>query len=135
VVAESTIAIIQRYLMELQTHGIPVHSAVLYGSFASDEQRAESDIDLALMLEAGAKLSSTERLKIANDLAYKLERTVDLGEISSANLVYSTEAFLTGVPVFQRNPERAALRRAALMGMYIQFNLDRKEVLDAYRAR
>jgi uncharacterized protein len=60
---------------------------------------------------------------------------VDLGEISSANLVYSTEAFLTGVPVFQRNPERAALRRAALMGMYIQFNLDRKEVLDAYRAR
>ena len=94
----------------------------------------ESDIDLALMLEAGAKMSSLERLKIANDLAYKLGRSVDLGEISSANLVYSREAFLADVPVFQRNPEKVALRRAGLMGMYIQFNLDRKEVLDAYRA-
>ena len=81
-----------------------------------------------------AEMRPQERLRIANDLAYKLERSVDLGEISSANLVYSREAFLTGVPVFQRNPEKASLRRAGLLGMYIQFNLDRKEVLNAYRA-
>ncbi len=106
----------------------------LLGSALRGELGPESDIDLALMLEPGAEMSSRERVNIANDLAYKLERAVDLGEISSANLVYSREAFLTGVSVFQRNPEKASLRRACLLGMYIQFNLDRKEVLNAYRA-
>jgi len=106
----------------------------LLGSAINGNLGSKSDIDLALMLEAGAEMSSLERLKLANDLAYKLERSVDLGEISSANLVYSREAFLTGIPVFQRNPEKASLRRAGLLGMYIQFNLDRREILDAYRA-
>jgi len=129
------LSLIKRCAKEILSDDARILAVYLLGSALRENLGPESDIDLALMLEAGAKLSSTERLKIANDLAYKLERTVDLGEISSANLVYSREAFLTGAPVFLRNPEKAALRRAALMGMYIQFNLDRKEVLDAYRAR
>ena len=124
---------IRRYTKEILSGDARILAVYLLGSALRGNLGPESDIDLALMLEAGAKMSSLERLKIANDLAYKLERSVDLGEISSANLVYSREAFLTGVPVFQRNPEKAALRRAGLMGMYIQFNLDRREVLDAYR--
>jgi predicted nucleotidyltransferase len=119
---------------ELLSSDARVLAVYLLGSALRGNLGPQSDIDLALMLEAGAKMSSLERLKIANDLAYRLERSVDLGEISSANLVYSREAFLSGVPVFQRNPEKVALRRAGLLGMYIQFNLDRKEVLDAYRA-
>ncbi|KAF0153883.1 MAG: DNA polymerase beta domain-containing protein region [Syntrophaceae bacterium] len=126
---------IRRYTEEIFSGDSRILAVYLLGSALRGNLGPESDIDLALMLEEGAKMSPLERLKIANNLAYKLERSVDLGEISSANLVYSREAFLSGVPVFQRNPEKAALRRAGLMGMYIQFNLDRKEVLDAYRAR
>ena len=125
---------IRRYTKEILSGDARILAVYLLGSALRGNPGLESDIDLALMLEEGAKMSPLERLKIANDLAYKLERSVDLGEISSANLVYSREAFLSGVPVFQRNPEKASLRRASLMGMYIQFNLDRKEVLDAYRA-
>jgi predicted nucleotidyltransferase len=126
---------IRRYIKEILSDDARILAVYLLGSAIKENLDSESDIDLALMLEAGAEMSSLERLKKANDLSYKLERSVDLGEISSANLVYSHEAFLTGVPVFQRDPEKAALRRAGLLGMYIQFNLDRKEVLDAYRAR
>lgn len=125
---------IRRYTEEILSGDARILAVYLLGSAVRGNLGPESDIDLALMLEEGAKMSSRERLEIASDLAYKLERSVDLGEISSANLVYSREAFLSGVPVFQRNPEKASLRRAGLMGMYIQFNLDRKEVLDAYRA-
>ena len=125
---------IKRYTEEIFSGDSRILAVYLLGSALRGNLGPESDIDLALMLEEGAKMSPLERLKIANHLAYKLGRLVDLGEISSANLVYSREAFLSGVPVFQRNPEKAALRRAGLMGMYIQFNLDRKEVLDAYRA-
>jgi len=125
---------IRRYTKEILSGDARILAVYLLGSAIRGKLGSESDIDLALMLEAGAEMSSLERLKIANDLAYKLERSVDMGEISSANLVYSREAFLTGVPVFQRNPEKASLRRAGLLGMYIQFNLDRKEILDAYKA-
>lgn len=126
---------IRQHTKEIFSGDSRILAVYLLGSALRGNLGPESDIDLALMLEEGAKMSPLERLKIANNLAYKLERSVDLGEISSANLVYSREVFLSGVPVFQRNPEKAALRRAGLMGMYIQFNLDRKEVLDAYRAR
>lgn len=125
---------IKRDAKEILSRDARILAVYLLGSAISGNVGPESDIDLAVMLEAGAKMSSLERLEIANDLAYRLERSVDLGEISSTNLVYSREAFLTGVPVYQRDPERASLRRAGLLGMYIQFNLDRKEVLDAYRA-
>ncbi|HOG18679.1 MAG TPA: nucleotidyltransferase domain-containing protein [Syntrophales bacterium] len=125
---------IRRHTKELLSGDSRVLAVYLLGSALRGDLGTQSDIDLALMLETGAKMSSLERLKIANELSYRLERSVDLGEISSANLVYSREAFLSGVPIFQRNPEKIALRRAALLGMYIQFNLDRKEVMDAYRA-
>lgn len=58
---------------------------------------------------------------------------MDLGEISSRNLVYAREVLLTGIPVYRKDSERVDLLRANLLGMYIQFNLDRKEVLDAYK--
>ena len=125
---------IRQNTKEIVSGDARVLAVYLLGSALRGNLGPQSDIDLALMLEAGTKMSSLERLKIANDLAYKLERSVDLGEVSSANLVYSREAFLSGIPLFQRNPEKVSLRRAGLMGMYIQFNLDRKEVLDAYRA-
>jgi len=125
---------IRQNTKEIVSGDARVLAVYLLGSALRGNLGPQSDIDLALMLEAGTKMSSLERLKIANDLAYKLERSVDLGEVSSANLVYSREAFLSGIPLFQRNPEKVSLRRAGLMGMYIQFNLDRKEVLDAYSA-
>ena len=125
---------IRQNTKEIVSGDARVLAVYLLGSALRGNLGPQSDIDLALMIEAGTKMSSLERLKIANDLAYKLERSVDLGEVSSANLVYSREAFLSGIPLFQKNPEKVSLRRAGLMGMYIQFNLDRKEVLDAYRA-
>ena len=63
-----------------------------------------------------------------------LERDTDIGLISSANLVYACEALFKGIPLFYRDEDRAKLMRANLLGMYLQFNRDRSEVLNAYRA-
>jgi len=50
------------------------------------------------------------------------------------NLLYAREALLKGYPVYQKDEDLMNLKRASLLGMYIQFNIDRKEVLDAYSA-
>ena len=106
----------------------------LLGSAARNTMRINSDIDLAIMFEPGLSMDILERQDMANTLSYELKRTVDLGEISSRNLVYSREALLTGIPVFMKDSDKANLLRANLLGLYVQFNQDRKEVLDAYRA-
>ncbi len=106
----------------------------LLGSVARGQQRPDSDIDIGLLLEPGPehRISAIERTQIANELSVTFTRTVDIGEISSKNLVYSYEALLTGIPLYKRDEYRADLARANLLGMYLQFNIDRREVLDAY---
>ncbi len=76
-VAESIISIIQCYLMELQTHGIPVHSAVLYGSFASGEQRPESDIDLLVLSPLFDHEKTTEVIDALWHLVWRVDSRIE----------------------------------------------------------
>ncbi|MCK5197042.1 MAG: nucleotidyltransferase domain-containing protein, partial [Spirochaetales bacterium] len=104
------------------------------GSIQNGNSRPDSDIDLGIMLEPGRKMSSLRRIELANKLSYELGRTVDMGEVSSRNLVYTREALLKGHLLFQKDFNKTNLYRANLLGLYIQFNLDRQEVINAYRA-
>ena len=103
------------------------------GSAASDTMRPDSDVDLAILLESGKKMGALERAELAADATLKLSRDVDLGELCSRNLIYAREAILKGRRLFTRNESRADLIETGLLGMYAQFNEDRREVLDAYR--
>lgn len=86
------------------------------------------------MLEPDAEFAVLKRLETAGTLSYELGRTVDIGVVSSRNLVYAREVLLKGKLLYSKNNERVNLIRANLLGMYIQFNMDRKEVVDAYTA-
>jgi predicted nucleotidyltransferase len=59
---------------------------------------------------------------------------VDLGLLGSGNLIYAKEAIFTGIRIFSRNDAAADAAEATLLGMYVSFNEERQEVLDAYRA-
>ncbi len=48
-VKKSIIKIVQDYLDKVKQAGIPVNSAVVYGSFARGENTANSDIDLLVL--------------------------------------------------------------------------------------
>jgi len=98
----------------------------LLGSAVRGSLRSDSDIDLGILLEPGSKMSSLKRLEHAGKLSYKLKRTVDMGEISSKNLVYAREALLKGKLLYQRSSGKVNLIRANLLGMYIQYNIDRR---------
>jgi uncharacterized protein len=71
---------------------------------------------------------------MTSDRAFELEILLDIGEISSKNLVYSKEAVLGGQRIYVRNESEADLKISTILGMYIVFNEDRQEVLNAYRA-
>lgn len=107
----------------------------IMGSAASGSMRPGSDIDLGVLISANKDFTELERLKIASDLAFELGIPVDIGEISTKNLVYAKEAVLCGQRIYVRNEPDADLKISTILGMYVVFNEDRKEVLDAYRSR
>lgn len=104
----------------------------LLGSAAQDRLRHDSDVDIALMPMPGTVISSVERAGIANALSYRLRRTVDLGELSTRNLVYANEVLHTGALLYSRDPAATALIAASLLGLYLEFNERRQEVIGAF---
>ncbi len=102
------------------------------GSVITGNFRPESDIDLAVLLKNGKRVSVSDRMQWTRDLSYELARTVDLGEIHSASLTYSREALLKGKLLFVRDLAEMSSIRISILGMYLQYNLDRREVLNAF---
>jgi predicted nucleotidyltransferase len=104
----------------------------LLGSIAGGRLRDDSDIDIALMAVPGTTISSIEHADFAHTLTYKLGRPVDVGNLSSRNLVYANEALLRGFRIYSDDPDAADLYAATLLGLYLEFNESRKEIIDAY---
>ncbi|TVQ96646.1 MAG: nucleotidyltransferase domain-containing protein [Spirochaetaceae bacterium] len=104
----------------------------LLGSAAQNRLRHDSDVDIALMPMPGTVISSIERAGIAHALSYRLRRTVDLGELSTRNLVYANEVLHTGALLYSKDPAATALVAANLLGLYLEFNERRQEVTRAF---
>ena len=109
-----------------------VLAVYLLGSAAAGRLRADSDIDIAVMAPPGTHLSEVERADIATGLSYRLGRQVDVGLLSSRNLVYANEALHTGIRLYARDADAAALYAANLLGLYLEFNERRQEIINAY---
>jgi len=104
------------------------------GSVVRGGLRRDSDIDLALLLAPGATLPPAVLVSLAAQLAETLGRPVDLGLLSSRNLVYLRQAVLTGQCIYRRPFTQAALIVANWLGLYANFQDERREVLSAYTA-
>jgi uncharacterized protein len=109
-------------------------AAYLLGSAVSGRMRPDSDIDLGVLIAPGRSFTDLDRLQLTSELTFDLGLPLDIGEISSRNLIYAKEAIFTGRRIFVRDRTAADLKVSTLLGMYLVFNEDRKEVLDAYRA-
>lgn len=111
-----------------------VETAYLLGSAAAGRLRDDSDVDVAILPSRRAGISVDERLALTAELARIFGRSVDLGVLSTANVVYAKEAIVTGQILFERDPRVTA--RFAMLGlsMYASLQEARQEVLRAYAA-
>ncbi|MCA1755775.1 MAG: nucleotidyltransferase domain-containing protein [Spirochaeta sp.] len=107
-------------------------SVYLLGSAVAGRLRADSDVDIAIMAHPGTHLPELDRAQIAAGLSYRLGRQVDVGVLSSRNLVYANEALHSGIRLYARDADAAALYAANLLGLYLEFNERRQEIINAY---
>jgi predicted nucleotidyltransferase len=110
-----------------------VCAVFLLGSAAKGQMRPDSDIDIAILPASGEKITDTQRISLAADLSIFSGLKLDIGILSSANLIYAKEAILTGFEIFVKNRFYTDLMTTNLLGMYIMFQDQRREVLNAYR--
>lgn len=111
-----------------------VEAAWLLGSAARGAMRDDSDVDIALLLRPGVRLGAPESVELVARLATAAGRPVDLGVLTSGDVVYAAEAFLGGRILFLRDAVAALTRRAELLGMRADLERQRRPVIDAYTA-
>lgn len=116
------------------SHDQRVEAVYLLGSAANGQLRPDSDVDIALLTAPGMTINAVDRQTLASKLALTLGREVDVGLLSSANLVYAFQTIMTGRRLFTRNSAHSDITAASLLGLYAQFNSDRQEVCRAYRS-
>ncbi len=111
-----------------------IAAVYLLGSAATGMLRDDSDIDIALLPVDEQAISLQSRLEIAALLETRLNRTIDIGVITSKNLIYAGEAILNGRRIVTVQKDYTEAMETRLLGCYLTFRQDRKEVEESYRA-
>ena len=111
-----------------------VQAAYLLGSAAADRLRADSDVDVAILPTGRGSLPVEERMSLTAELTKIFGRSVDLGVLSTANVVYAKEVVAKGRILCERDRTETARFEMLALSMYASLQEARREVLRAYAA-
>jgi len=116
-------------IREVLAHHAAVDAAYVLGSAAAGRLRPDSDIDIAVLPVRGRSFTVMERLSLAAELGRILARPVDLGVLTTANVVHAKETVTNGRLIFDRHHPTTARFAMLTLSMYAALQEARREVL------
>jgi predicted nucleotidyltransferase len=111
-----------------------IAAAYLLGSAAEERLRPDSDVDIAVLTLSRGGIPLAERLSLTAELSRLAGREVDLGVLTSHNLVYAKEVVTRGRLIFDRDHSVTATFEMYALSMYASLQEARREVLRASAA-
>lgn len=111
-----------------------LEAAYVFGSFAAEEERAESDVDIALLLPP-ARAKSTGSLCMSSlrfQLEKELKRKVDLVNLRLVSTVFQKEIITTGRRFFCGDEYAAESFEMLILSFYQKLNQERAEILSEF---
>lgn len=99
-----------------------------FGSWATADQRRDSDIDLALL--APSPLDPLGRWDLAQQLASLAGRDVDLVDLLSASLVMRMQVIANGERIYSADDNYVERFENTVFSSYARFNYERRFILD-----
>jgi predicted nucleotidyltransferase len=111
-----------------------VQAVYLFGSAADGTERADSDIDIALLLppEEAKGAGSLAFSDLRFDLEAQLGRRIDLVNLRTASTVFKKEITCFGVRVFTAPGNEADIFEMLVLSFYGKLNEERAEILEAF---
>lgn len=106
---------------------------ILFGSYAKNTQREDSDIDLAYFSEV--VLSPYEKFLFIGDLADILGVEVDLVDIKKIDTVFSMQIFSEGKLLDCQDENEFVMQRMKAYSMYVTLNEQRAEIIQNIKER
>ncbi len=100
----------------------------IYGSFAENRLRPDSDIDIAFLTRE--KISAVDKWKIQEELASLLDIDIDLVDLKDASVVLRAEVVEKGARIFTQNEYECDNFEVTTYSMYADLNETRKDILN-----
>jgi uncharacterized protein len=108
-------------------------SIFLMGSAVNGVMNKDSDVDIALLPFNEPQTQNLKSMVIKPEFILRLKRNPDIGIISSKNLIYASQAIFYGKCIFTKDQTQHDFRVNTLTSMYLNFQYERREILNAYR--
>ncbi|WP_206662950.1 type VII toxin-antitoxin system MntA family adenylyltransferase antitoxin [Anaerobacillus alkaliphilus] len=100
----------------------------IFGSYVKGNMRSDSDIDIAFLSKKG--IDDYERFMLAQEIADKLGRNVDLIDLNKASTVFQAQIVGIGKTIYCINPLKRMNFEMVALKMYAKLNEERKEIID-----
>lgn len=108
-------------------------AVVVFGSFGTDYERKDSDLDMAFLTEKPNDYSDTVKTwNLAQEIAKTINRDVDLVNLRQISTVFSFQILTTGTLVYCSNELMFANFDNLVTSVYLRFQEERKDILDDY---
>ena len=105
-----------------------LQAVYLFGSYAQGLQTEKSDVDIAFLCDE--KIDNVERWRIAEALASKLDRDVDLVDLHTASEVMRMQVVSGGKRIYVKGFERVEAFEDLVYMLYIDLNENRAGILE-----
>lgn len=104
-----------------------VQAIYLFGSMASGQGRADSDMDIAIL--PAAPLSELSRWELQEKLAVLVSRDVDLVDLRSASTVFRVQVLANGRRLYEGDSFARANFEATALSAYARLQEERRDIL------
>lgn len=126
---EKMSGIITAYLLEK----LSPYLIIVFGSFARGRARKESDVDVGFLSEK--KFDPYEVFMVAQGLADRLGREVDLVDLAAASTVLQAQAVGTGKVIYCSDEIKRKLFAMTVLKKYARLNEERQRIMENVKKR
>jgi predicted nucleotidyltransferase len=100
----------------------------VFGSFGTQYEIDTSDLDLALI--SPTPLDPVQLWYLAQEIARKIDRDVDLVDLREASTVFRFQVITNGSRIYCRNKIDCDFLETSYISMYLRLNEERKEMIN-----
>lgn len=115
----------------IQTHHPDVQAIYLFGSWGTEEEWPDSDVDIAMLLppDKAKTLGALDLVKTQAELASLLHKPVDLLNLRQISTVFQKEVVMADRRIFTANEYAAEEFEMLTLSFYQKLNEERAEIL------